>query len=313
MDPQTTDEAEEIAAIQRRLEQARRDPGAQLPARAPAIPGRRMDADVAPIPAMAALALPPAGSGARCARCGAPLTRPGICDACGRILAEGEHAQRLARWLRTIPGRYRDVSWEALPTLRREDGAPRVTLSPGSSLSGLRGLLSRAHRIVLLGPAGSGKSTIAMAVLRERWEAADRDLAQAQARLASAPAFRAGRSLPLPRLRERTHRFVLASTLREPERRADDRRVHPLELALGADVLVLDELGTELEGAQEGTGLLAQRMGPACAVVAGRFDHGRDTIITTGLDRAKIAKLYDDRVARRAFEGAVVIRLGSAS
>jgi hypothetical protein len=285
----------------------------ELDPSAPAVPGRRMDANVAPLPAGVALAAPPAGSGARCARCSAPLPRPGICDACGRVLAEGEHAARLARWLRTIPGRYRDVSWDALPTLRREDGAPRVTLSPGKSLASLRGLLCRAHRIVLLGPAGSGKSTIAMAVLRERWEAADRDLAQAQARLASAHASRAGRSLPLPRLRERTHRFMISAELREPERRADDRRVHPLELALGADVLVLDELGAELEGAQPGSGLLAQRVGPGSAAVGLRFDRGRDTIITTGLDRAAMTALYGDRVARRAFEGAVVIRLGSAS
>lgn len=275
----TPDPDPEILDAQRQLEQRRRELAPR-----PAIPGERMAGD-APLVGLAALVGSPDPGRYLCRVCRCMVRFPGICSGCANDTAAEAWARRLGRWLTTIPAMYRDASWDALPTLTRDDGARRVTLSTGKTFAELRGALAGARRVVLLGPAGSGKSTIAQCLLRERWERA-------------------------PELR---HRFIIAPTLREPERRADDRRPHPLDLALSADVLVLDELGAEIEGAQPGSGLLAQRVGPGSSAVGLRFDLGKPTIITTGLDRAAMTALYGDRVARRAFEGAVVIRLGGGT
>ena len=141
----------------------------------------------------------------------------------------------------------------------------------------LRGHLERCRRAVITGPAGTGKTTLACAWLRAHLE---RD--------------------PGARIR-----FVVAADLlRECE--------NPTELAVSADVLVLDDLGAELAGAPARSGLAAQRIGPASRVICERFDRGRTTVVTTGLSREQVQAIYDDRTARRLYEGAVLVELGEA-
>ena len=59
-------------------------------------------------------------------------------------------------------------------------------------------------------------------------------------------------------------------------------------------------------------GLAAQRIGPASRVICERFDRGRTTVVTTGLSREQVQAIYDDRTARRLYEGAVLVELGEA-
>lgn len=227
----------------------------------------------------------PAAGRYRCnGRCGVILERPGLCDECARRNAAQAMSERLASWLRTIPVRQRDVSWAALPRLTADTGGPRVRLSAGSTLARVRAELEAGPRAVIVGPAGSGKSTLAVAWLRA---ALEQDLG---ARV----------------------RFVASSDLLRPEV-GEEGGPHPLALALSAEVLVLDDLGAELEGAPAGGGIAAQRVGPASRVVAERYERGRSTVVTTGFGADQIAALYGDRVGRRLYEGARVLRLGGGA
>jgi hypothetical protein len=225
-------------------------------------------------------AIPAAGRYTCNTRCGTQLERPGICDECARRAAAQALETRLRSWLRTIPARQRDVTWSTLPTLKADRGGPRVT----GNITGVRRMLERCDRAAIVGTAGSGKTTVAVAWLRAELEAD-----------------------PSARVR-----FIPTADLLRPEV-GEEGGPHPLALALSADVLVLDDLGAELEGAQERTGLLAQRIGPASRVIAERYEKGRRTVVTTGENRDRIALLYGDRVARRMFEAAAVIRLGGGA
>jgi hypothetical protein len=223
--------------------------------------------------------LPEAGSYACAGRCGARVELPGICSDCAARLDAVEHEKRLRAWLRTIPPLYRDVTWETLPHLKRDDGTPRVALANPSSerWQALRWeKIEPSPRVVLIGPPGNGKTSVAVAHLRARFD--------------RRPADRV--------------RFVAAEDL--------DKVVEPspMALALSAEVLVLDDLGADLRSAEVGSGLLAQRMEFAAKVIAHRFEHRLPLVVTTGLDRGRVAALYGDRVARRLYEGAAVVRLG---
>jgi hypothetical protein len=229
----------------------------------------------------AALPIPQPGRYRCNTRCGAALDLPGVCEECARREAARAVEVRVRAWLRTVPERQRDVSWAELPKLRSDTGRGRIRLRPGDTLGGIRAQLAEVQRGAIIGAAGSGKTTLAVAWLRGELE---RD-----------PGARV--------------RFVSSADLLRPEV-GEEGGPHPLALALSADVLVLDDLGAELEGAQRGSGLLAQRVGPASRVVAERYERGRRTVVTTGFEPTEIAGLYGDRVARRVFEAAAVVRLG---
>jgi len=239
-------------------------------------------------------------SGIGRAQCGAEVQHPGLCDTCSRDVALAAQAARARSWLRrSLPKDHHDVTWDRLLELKNYDGKPRVVGMSEERLARIRESFGRLTRVVLVGPAGAGKSTLAAAHLRA---CAEHDL-------------------------ERRVRFLEAGRLGEQTIRVeglDGPAVHvsPVEWALAADVLALDDLGAELEGAQPGSGLLAQRIGPACKVIVKRFLRGRPTVITTGIGvdtkstrelQGAIASLYGDRVARRMLEGAAVIRLGGAA
>lgn len=224
--------------------------------------------------------IPPVGAYACTGGCGGLLKLPGRCDSCTLRAIAVEREKRVRAWLRGVPERYRDARWEDLSRLTTHDGSARVMWPPQGS-SALRRALARAPRAVLIGPAGSGKTSVAIAHLRAVVE-----------------------QRPDARVR-----FVPATDLAREE--TPEGGPTPMALALSADVLVLDDLGAELEHAGAGTGLLAQRVGPACKVIAERFDRCLPLVVTTGLERDKLELLYSDRIARRLFEGALVARLGA--
>lgn len=231
--------------------------------------------------------------------CGAEVHHPGLCEACTSVVQLAEHAGRARAWVRrNLPEPHWDVTWENLLELKTIEGKPRVVGMGEQRLAKIRVSFERLPRVVLVGPAGAGKSTLAAAHMRA---SAEQDFG------------RRVRFLEAGRLGEETIRV-------EPVDRPAVK-VSPVEWALSADLLVLDDLGAELEGAQPGSGLLAQRIGPANKVIVERFAKRRPTVITTGIGvktkntdelREAVSTLYGDRVARRMFEGAAVIRLGGA-
>lgn len=183
-----------------------------------------------------------------------------------------------------LPARFRGARWEDLCALQNDDGRPRVTLSGdrGARAVELRQKLLGKPRAVIWGSAGHGKTTVACAWLRGSFEADT----------------------------SKRCRFIPAVDLVQPD---DLDRRAALALAMSADFLALDDLGAELDGVSAASGLAAQRIGPASRLIADRFDRSVPTVITTGLGRDAVAAIYGDRVARRAYEGAAVIRLGGAS
>ncbi len=218
-------------------------------------------------------------------QCSAVLDLPGLCDDCAERLANAEHRRGVELWLRSIPATYRDVRWENLLDLKRHDGEARVSLLERTepAIAAMRARIEGSKRVVLMGPSTAGKTTVALAFLRAAVEAR--------------PATWA--------------RFIPTAALAREE--TPDGGPTPYELARSAELLVLDDLGDELKGAAPGSGLLAQRIGPTADLIVERFDRQGQFVVTTGLDRKAIGALYGDRIYRRIFEGAVVIRLGGAA
>lgn len=218
-----------------------------------------------------------------CARCQARWPRPGVCDWCAcRLPPQPPSPDEAAQLGRVIPRAFRGVTWRDLPRLKQDDGkTPRVACAPEAFMPN-RVALSDARRCVLLGPAGAGKTTVASA-----WAWHHIGLGVDRVRWFDAPEL-----------------------LRNE--RPEESRATPIELAVTAGALVLDDLGAELEGAPKDSGLLAQRIGACSRVIGERFDRQRPTLITTGFDQAWIERHYGDRIARRVFERAAVVRLGAA-
>lgn len=236
---------------------------------------------------------PPPRLETACERCLARWPRPGLCDWCAsRMPPQPPDADELRRLARVIPEAFRGVSWARLPGLTREDGRPRVARATidrtPADLPRIRTELEARRRGALVGPAGAGKTTLAAC-----WAWRHLAIGTDRVRWFSAPE-------------------LLANAPRESTAAWGGTAVHPHDLAVSAGALVLDDLGAELEGAQPGSGLLAQRIGACSRVIGERYDRQRPTLVTTALEVDDVARLYGDRVARRVFEAATVVRLGQA-
>lgn len=209
---------------------------------------------------------------APCPSCGKPSVMPATWvtgQRCPECSAKRARAQRMRPALASVPEKFAGLTLDA-PWLAKLVGA--TAMAEARAVDG-------GSSIVLVGPPGAGKTTLAVAMFRAVIEAAATEA-----------------TTPL------THRMFSAHSL------AKARAFHPLGegeapavlAALNADLLVLDELGGED----------ARYASAVTEVIYERHAQMRPTWITTGVDPKAIANRYGGGIARRVFEDAKVFRLG---
>lgn len=197
-----------------------------------------------------------------CASCGA-LTNRTPCWDCERK-AELDRHEREAF----------DASFQSIPASHRHCALTAPALADWvkhtAPIPALSERVLGSRRVMFMGPAGSGKTTLAVACLRVRVP---------HGRYVDA------RSLGTARI----------------QHRAGDGEAPLVAACSRAPLLLLDDLGQESNTATN-------------AIPDVIFErHARDaaTWVTTGLGRNDITSRYGDGIARRLFEGALVVQLGS--
>jgi DNA replication protein DnaC len=219
-----------------------------------------------------------------CARCGAGIEVDAecpialVCDACAaadqarrdearaaraRAIAEAKPRRVLEAFLATVPKLYAAAAFDH-PEL-----AARVR--PPEKLREAQ-MAAGAHRIVLRGGAGTGKTTLAVALCRAR-------IAQTGENAAFVHAHKLSTARSKIKLGEGEAPIV--------------------ELAMRVPLLLIDDLGTELATHNEAL----------TEVIQERHAEDRATVITTGLTVAEVTARYGDGIARRVFERAKVLHM----
>jgi DNA replication protein DnaC len=214
---------------------------------------------------------------ARCARCDRDVARVGLlcaeCQALDRRQLR-EAALRAAR--ESIPPAFRAIDAQQVRQRTKVDAG---------TLERARAATTRL-RVVLVGASGFGKTTLASWMLRQILDPG----------VDGAPEVfgRARRAL-----------FVdapaLCRAVRDHPLGAGDAPL--LESALRASVLVLDDVGQELE--------LRMPCNPVVEVIRERHAANRATWVTTFLSPAGLEKGYGSGTARRVLDGAAVISVGA--
>jgi hypothetical protein len=209
--------------------------------------------------------------------CNTRIPHPGVCARCAQRAARQAQREAIeARIKVEIPEMFADVRWATLPNLRNEtDDGPRVVADP-VRFPGIRKALESEIRSIIVGPPGAGKTTLAAAFLRQSLENG-----------------------------VETARLVVAIQLEETD---EGRAIY--DRALHARELIIDDVGAELHGALAATGLAAQRIRLVDNLISLRFQRRLRTVITTGHERWSITKFYGPGIARRMFNGAVLIKIG---
>jgi DNA replication protein DnaC len=174
-------------------------------------------------------------------------------------------AKRLARFEGQLPAAYR---WSAFgaPALAQRCPFPAVITKAVESVM--------CRRVVIQGPAGTGKTSLGVAMLRAAFEAGQR--------ATFVHAYKLG-----------TVRIQQAAGKGEAEY---------VEDALRANVVLLDDLGTERQ----------TQTNAVPDVIFERHADDHATWVTTGLSMEQIASKYGDGICRRIFEGAEIFDLGKA-
>lgn len=168
----------------------------------------------------------------------------------------------LLAWERSIPKSYRWACHEA-PELR----ARVRSLDPGSTV---RNIVD-ADNVVILGPAGAGKTSLGVAALQL--------------------------------LGRRESRFVHAYRLGTAriQHSAGSGESALVDMAMTMPLVLLDDVGNERQTATNAVP----------DVIFERHAAGLATWYTTAFEPEDIARKYGDGVARRMFERALIVRLGA--
>jgi DNA replication protein DnaC len=187
-----------------------------------------------------------------------------------RERAAWDRADAIQDTKRAVPERFRWATFRDRVLLEQRIGN-RIAIGEAERAVAAQGM----NAIVLVGPAGCGKTALGCAMLRRSAKLHGR-------RGAYTSVFEL-------RAAEREHRLGYGAA---PE----------LLEAETAPVLFLDELGCEVG-----------QVAAVDDVIRARHDRARPTIFATPHGQDEIAGRYGDGIARRVFEGAVVINLGGAA
>ena len=138
--------------------------------------------------------------------------------------------------------------------------------------------------VLVTGPTGRGKTACTIALLHRILDAArDEDLGVVAIDYAKRIRFTSAQALC----------FARQSWEQEPELISD---------AKWASLLVIDEWGPEVD-----------QKGALFEVINSRYQDGKQTILTTGLDKNAFARRYGDALARRVIERGLVVSLWEES
>lgn len=161
-----------------------------------------------------------------------------------------------------------------IPALHRDAKLDAPWLRALVGLRVIRPAESMCHelKLVFIGPTGAGKSSLAVAMLRARHD-----------------------------LYSRFVNCLRLGTARIQHQAGDGEALY-VESAMRAPFALLDELGGERHTQNNAT----------ADVIFERHARALPTWFTTGLDEGELAARYGGGAARRVFEGATVIRLGSS-
>ena len=196
----------------------------------------------------------------------------GVCEACGKTLHEQQLREVKSRCCPSIPTHLRWASLENHSLLRQRIQDTDVVVTIANCFGAL--VTRSVPNVVLVGPSGSGKSSLSCAIMREvhdlpRWRGAHWQCA-----------------VKLGRARSDS---VLGA-------------VPPaIEEASSAPLLVLDDLGSEH---QAGIEVLRE-------VIHHRYHAGLPSVFTTWMQPEELPGRYGEGTTRRIIERAMVIRLGA--
>lgn len=192
------------------------------------------------------------------------LTNRVPCWTCTRELERrSDKTRALADCTRTIPAAY---AWSAL-------NAPELPerVKAHASLKTLSQLILAAANVVFVGPAGAGKTSFAVACLRER--------------LSEGGIYVSAVHLGQASIRHK----------------AGQGDAPIVEQAATAPLVLIDDVGSEAPTA----------VSALPEVIFRRHEHALPTWVTTGLKFRDMQARYGDGIARRIVERAMVVKLGA--
>lgn len=200
----------------------------------------------------------------RCEVCGLEQTMRSPCWDCDRAKREQAALATLVEArAKTIP------AWYAWASLSAPELEGRVSTVRGLKIDSSR-ILGAANAL-LVGPSGAGKTSLAVACLRER--------------LAHGGEYFSAVALGQASLRHK----------------AGAGEAPLVERACRVPLALIDDVGSEAPTAASSLP----------EVIFRRHESGLATWITTGLRRSDLVARYGEGIARRMVEGAVVVRLGA--